>query len=122
MARAGTLESLLGPLPQVVKSVLTDYTRAWVKQLRFGAPNSDMAVAAENFAANLVPVRTSSTPDQEVAVEHRLERIPRWMQAGVDPSVVNAHVPAFTITRPADNKYVYLKSATTDASFHLYVE
>ena len=121
MARAGTLEALLGPLPVAVKKVMVDYTNAWVKRFAFGAPSS-VAVSAENFGGHLVPYTTSSTANREVAVEHKLSRIPRLAMQCFALDTVNATSPVLTISRAADATYLYIKSATTSASGHLYVE
>lgn len=121
MASVGYLESLLNTLPEQIRKPLVAFSREAFKSLRFGALE-DEPVAAENFGGHLVPVTTASVADDEVAVEHRLERTPRLVIPMLDPTVVNAHLPAITMTQAADTKYLYFKSATTDASFHLYVE
>lgn len=121
MAAIGYLESLVNTLPADEKKVLVEFIREAFKTLAFGAPDTT-PVAATNFGGNLVPVTTSSVSNQEVAVPHRLDRKPRWLSPALDPNTVNASLPAFTITRAADATHVYLKSATTTATFWLYVE
>ena len=122
MASAGELESTLGPLPKEVKTPLVNYTRAWIKRLRFGAP-SDVAVAAENFGGHLVPFTTSATPDQEVAIPHLLGRVPRVILSGFIPAdTVNATIAVLTQTRAADMAFLYLSSPTASASVLVYVE
>lgn len=100
---------------------MTAFVREAFKTLRFGAPDTD-AVACENFGAHLVPVTTSGTANQEVAIAHALGRVPRLIIPCVDPLTVNATIPVFTITRAADATYLYLSSATQNASFHVVIE
>jgi hypothetical protein len=121
MASTGYLESLLNTLPDAVKKPLQNFTREAFKTLRFGAPSSD-AVAAENFGAHLVPFTTSSSADGEVAVAHRLARIPRLAFQMLPLDTVNATVPVLTVTRAADAMFLYVSSPTTSATGLLYVE
>lgn len=121
MASIGYLESLLNTLPADFRRPFTAFVREAFASLRIGAP-STTAVAAENFGGHLVPVTTSGTANQEVAIAHGLGRTPRVVFPVLAPNAVNATIPVVTITRAADSTYVYLSSATQTASFHLYVE
>jgi uncharacterized caspase-like protein len=121
MAAIGYLESLLNTLPAEVRRVLAAYTREAFGQLRFGAPATS-AAPCENLGGHLVPYTTSSTANREVAVEHKLGRVPRLALQAFALNTVNATSPVLTITRAADMTFVYIKSATTNASGHLYVE
>lgn len=122
MAAVGYLESLLQSLPQEIKGPLIQFTREGFKTLRIGPPGSS-AVAAENFGAHLVPFTTHGTANTEVAVAHGLPRAPTTILTGVLPAgTVNATNPVIAISRAADATYVYIKSATENASGWLYVE
>lgn len=123
MASAGSLESLLGPLPEDLKKVMVSYTREWAKRLRFGAiSEAREGAACENFGGRLVPYTTSSVANREVAVAHGLGRTPRWLMPGLPANVVNATAPVITISRAADMRYFYVKSATASATGWMYVE
>lgn len=121
MAAIGYLESLVNTLPADIRKVFVSFIREAFKTLAFGAPDTS-AVAATNFAGNLVPVTTSSTANQEVVVPHSLARKPRLLIPMLDPNTVNATLPAITVTRAADANNVYVSSPVTDASFHFFVE
>lgn len=121
MSSVGYLESLLNTLPQAVKAPMVNFTREAFKTLRFGAPETS-AVAAENFGGHLVPFTTSSSANGEVAVAHRLARIPRLAFQMLPLDTVNATAPVLTVTRAADATYLYVSSPTTDATGLLYVE
>lgn len=121
MAAIGYLSSLLNTLPAEVRRVLAAYTQEAFSTLRFGAPSTS-AVACENFGGHLVPYTTSSVANREVPVAHQLGRVPRlWFQVAA-ADTVNATSPVLTQTRAADATYLYVKSATTSASGHLFVE
>jgi hypothetical protein len=121
MANIGYLISLLNPLPADVKRTMTAYTNEGFKRLAFGGSGSSL-VAATNFDGHLVPVTTNAVANAEVAVAHGLARVPRLIIPALDPSAENATIPVFTISRAADATYLYIESATQNASFHLYCE
>lgn len=121
MAAVGYLESLLNTLPAEIRRVLAAFGREAFTTLRFGAPSTS-AVACENLGGHLVPYTTSGVANREVAVEHKLGRVPRLAFQVFALNTVNATSPVLTITRAADATYLYVKSATTTASGHLYVE
>lgn len=121
MAAIGYLESLLNTLPAEIRRVLASFVREGFTQLRFGAP-STAAVACENLGGHLVPFTTSGTANREVAVEHKLGRVPRLAVPCFALDTVNQTLPVLTISRAADATFLYIKSATTNAPGHLYVE
>jgi hypothetical protein len=121
MAKVGILESLLQSLSPDVRRVMVSYTREAFTQLSFGVPSTS-SVKAENFSGGLVPVTTSSTPDQEVAIAHGLGRIPRLVIPVLDPATADETLPQITITQAADSTYVYLSSPEASKSFHLYAD
>jgi hypothetical protein len=121
MASISFLESLANPLPQAVKGPILNIVRDGFRSLRFGAPD-DEAAPCENFGGHLVPLTTSSSANGEVAVAHKLGRIPRLAFPVLALDTVNATMPVLTVTRAADATYIYLKSSTTSASLHVYVE
>lgn len=121
MAALGSLEALLNGLPDEIHARFLAYTRAWVPFLRFGAPDT-APVKAENFGAALVPYTTNTVANAETAVAHGLGRVPRMMFQLLALNVVNATAPVITVTKAADASYLYIKSATTGASGHLFVE
>ena len=122
MAATGYLALLLNTLPEQIRKPLVAFSDVAFKDLAFGA-TADEAMPTENFRGHLVPLTTHASANQEVAVAHRLGRVPRLILTGVlAPDTVNATTPALTITRAADSTYVYVKSPTTTAYTHLYVE
>ena len=121
MASIGYLESLLNTLPDAVKKPMQGFTREAFKTLRFGAP-TDQPEPSENFGGHLVPFTTSSSANGEVAVAHRLARIPRLSFLMLPLDTVNATAPVLTVTRAADAVYLYVSSPTTDATGLMYVE
>lgn len=122
MASTSYLESLLNTLPAPIKTPLVAFTREAFKTLRFGAPDAEDAVAAENFGGHLVPFVTAAIADREVAVAHGLGRIPRLLIPCLPLNVVNATLPDLTITQAADATYVYLSSPTVSGSAWMYLE
>lgn len=121
MAAIGALESLCQALPEAIRRQMIAYTREWATSLRFGVP-STVAVRAENMGGALVPFTTSAVANNEVAIAHGLGRIPRVMWKVLALDTVNATDPVLTVTQAADQNFIYVKSATTTASGHLYVE
>lgn len=121
MASTGYLLTFLNTLPNDVKRPLSALVQEAFKTLRFGAAD-EAAAACENFGGHLVPVTTSATADQEVAVAHGLGRTPRLMFPVLAPNTVNATIPVIEVTKAADSVYFYVASATQSASFHMYLE
>jgi hypothetical protein len=117
----GAIELTFNGLPQDIKKIMLNFARQTFKALAFG-PVGSTAVSCTNMEGHLVPVTTSSVADQEVAIAHKLARVPRIMFPVLDPSTVGGSAPVFVVTQAADATYVYLSSADTDLSFHLYVE
>lgn len=123
MAGVGYLTLILNTLPEAIRKPLVAFAEVAFKDIAFGATDSEDAVAAENLRGHLVPMTTSGTANQEVAVEHKLGRTPRFVLTGIlAPDTVNATAPVLTITRAADEKFVYVSSATTTATSWLYIE
>jgi len=121
MSATGYLETLANPLPVEQRKTLIAIIREGFGKLSFGSPAA-AAVKATNFDGRLVPVTTSGTINQEVAVGHGLARKPRLLIPCLDPNTVNATLPDQTITRAADATYFYLTSTTTNATFWVYAE
>lgn len=121
MSAVGFIETLAQPTPPDVRKALLAIVREGFGKGEFGAP-STAAVKATNFNGRLVPVTTSGTANQEVAIEHGLARKPRLLIPMLDPNTVNATIPVVTVTRAADATFFYLSSPTTNASFHMFVE
>jgi len=121
VAALGHLESLLAGWPSELKRSMLAFVRGAFTTLHFGTPGT-AAVAATNFGGHLVPVTTSGTPDQEVAVAHGLGRVPRWLMPALDPNVAGGVLPVLTVTRAADATFFYLSSDVTDVTFHVYAE
>lgn len=121
MAALGFLESFLNALPAPVKAPLVAFTQYAFKNLRFGAPD-DSPAPCENFGGGLVPFTTASIANNEIAVTHGLGRTPRLAFPILALDTVNATAPVLRVTRAADDTFVYLSSAETGVSGHLYVE
>lgn len=121
MASLGYMEALIAPLPLPVKQPIQNFIRGTMTQLRFGAPDDD-AIKTENMGGALLPLVTSATANGEVAVAHRLDRIPRLAIPVLRLSTVNSTIPDLTVTRAADRTYVYVSSSEQEASVWLYVE
>ncbi|MEQ1726743.1 MAG: hypothetical protein ABL982_00065 [Vicinamibacterales bacterium] len=122
MAELGQIEALLQRLPAEHRAPVVDAFRYALKQVRFGSVDIESAMASLNLGGALVPYETSSVADREVAVPHRLSRVPTLAIQVLALQVVNATSPTLVVTRAADDTYLYIKSATTDASGILYVE
>ena len=115
------MESYFAPFPVEQRSALVNFVRGTMKQLRFGAP-ADANAPAENMGGHLVPIVTSATLNAEVAVEHRLDRVPRLLIPVLRLSTVNATIPELTVTKAADSRYIYVSSPIASASVWCYVE
>lgn len=123
MASTGYLITILNRLPEDIRKPMVAFVNEAFGQLRFGAPDAEAPKACENMGGHLIPLTTNSVSNEEVAVAHRLGRVPRVMWPVLDPNTQNATLPeTLTVSRAADSEYLYVKSPTISAFTHLYVE
>ena len=125
MASLALIEAAINRLPADFRGPIGEAFREAVKQARVGAPSTaatPIAVRAENLGGHLVPFTTSSVASTEVAVAHQLGRVPRLAIPVLNVGLANAQTVALTVTRVADDDYVYVSSPTTSAQGFLYVE
>lgn len=125
MASLSLIESAINRLPAELRGPIMDGFREAVKQARIGAPSTaatPIAVPAENLGGHLVPFVTSPSASVEVAVAHQLGRVPRLAVPVLHVGLAGAQTVPLTVTRAADEDYVYVSSPTTSAQGFFYIE
>ena len=119
MASLGVIEALLGGLEADTKKILTEVVRALVPNLKVGPV--DHQSKSENFQSyHLVSTTAASTG--EFSIVHGMGRTPYVATPTLDLTSSGLACVPLTVTRPADNQRIYLKSSVTNAPFSLLVE
>lgn len=123
MSASGYLESLLNNLPLELRPPMVNFARYAFKTLQLGPPPDATGVnPSQNFAAAIVRFTTPAVANTEKAVEHRLDRVPRFLMPCLSLDAVNATIPVLTVTRAADKSFFYVKSPSTSTECLVYVE
>ncbi len=124
MSDLGYIEALLNALPVDQRVVFKNVFRAVLKDLRFGHPdaNGDTAQALTNFGGAFLMTTTPAVADTEFTIAHGLGRIPYGLVPYLPLDVVGAKTVLLENTRAADDKRIYLKTASTDAPITVIVE
>ncbi len=120
MADLGAIKGYLGGLPAEQKKPLTDLFTYLLKNIRVGLPGDKKP--AENFPWIQLDGVTSTTVNQEFSIAHGQAVAPRVAFPCLDLTSSGTQFIAMTTTRPADSKRLYLKSATANAAFTLFIE
>ncbi len=124
MADLGLVESYIRALPLDQRTTWFGIFREILKNLRFGHPdaNGSSAQALTNFGGAFLMTTTPSVGNTEFSVAHGLGRTPYGLIQFLPLDVVGAKTVLLENTRAADDKRIYLKTATTDAPITLIVE
>lgn len=120
MASSSYVESLLQGIPPDQRSAWASIWRYVLKNVRLGRVVDQEP--AENFSAGFFRGTTASVANTEFTIAHNFGRVPYLAIPVLPLNVVNATAPILTVTRAADASRLYLKSATTSATFYVYVE
>lgn len=120
MADIGAIRSQLGGIKDAdTKRVLTNIFEYLLANLRLGVPEH------QTRATNLQAYWQSSTTaadGSEFSIAHGLASTPRYAIPVLPLGSSGGRLVPLTVTRPADDKRVYLQSASTSAPFVLLVE
>lgn len=124
MATSSQLKTLIGGLDAEFKKALGEcWDYLCNNSFAFGPIDTDAAqTKTTNLYGRYVKVTTSTTANQEVAVAHGLGRIPNVLWNVTSPRAVNSALLPLTITRAADEKRIYMASASTGVTLWLYLE
>lgn len=121
MASQGYVETLLNAISDgKTKNAVTKTFEYVLNNLRLGLLGDQEK--AENFRGYRFDVTTSTTANQEFSIQHGMGQTPTIAVPFLPLNVENAQTVPLTVSRVADNGRIYLKSSSTGASIHLYVE
>lgn len=117
MAAPGYVATILNGLPQDLRAPLNTIFEYVMREFSLGANTK-----AENFAWFKIEGTTASVANTEFSVEHGLDHIPSKLIPMLPLDVVNAQNPTLIVSRVADARRVYLKSAAVSAFFQAWLE
>jgi hypothetical protein len=117
MAAPGYIAQLLNRLDADTRQALTAAFEYVMREFSLGANTK-----AENFNWFRVEGTTHATANTEFSVSHGMDHAPSKLVPIIPLDTVNATLPQLTVTRAADARRVYLKSASTGAFFVAYLE
>jgi hypothetical protein len=120
MASIGYVDTLIAPLPAEMRKALTDcFTYAFATMLWGPVVNGRRAVNGQQyFISFLLP----AVANQEIAVAHGLSAVPNMAVPVLDVRSANSAIVPLTITRKADDHYLYLKSSSVNVPVTLLVD
>jgi hypothetical protein len=120
MAVIGYVDTLVAPLPQEMRKALTDcFSYAFATYLWGPVVNGRRAVNGQQYFISFV---TPALANQEFAVPHGLSAVPNLAVPVLDVRSANSAIVPLTITRKADNQYLYLKSPNVSIPVTLLVD
>lgn len=120
MADKGTVELLLNALPPAQRRPIGDAIKHVIDTWRLGQP--DEGKRATNGQLYLRSSTTPSTAGTEFSIVHGLGAAPTAIYPVLFlDSTANQMVP-LQVSRVADASRIYLKSSSTSAVFHCWVE
>lgn len=120
MASLGYIDSLLSGLDQNTRRIVAKALEHIVQNLKFGVPTE--ATRTRNFGMGYLTATTPSVPDREFAVPHTIGSRPYLCIPVLPVGETGAKVVSLTVTRPADERYIYLSSPEVDTDIWLLVE
>lgn len=120
MASIGYVDTLIAPLPQEVRKALTDcFSYAFATTLWGPVVNGRRAVNGQQY---FISFMLPNVANQEIAIPHGLSAIPNLAVPVLDVRSANSAIVPLTITRKADDHYLYLKSSATGVPVTLLVD
>lgn len=117
MAIKSYVETLVNALPDTERYPMRSAFWYVMDNWRWGT-----GPRAENGQLYRVQGVTSSIANQEVAIPHHIGAVPTQLIPILDLSIVNAQLVPLTVSRVPDADYLYLKSASTSATFTVMAE
>jgi hypothetical protein len=121
MADLGYVNSLLSAIPDATtKRVMQDVCKHILTNLRFGVPEHQ--TRAVNHQAYWLNSTTPATANEEFSIAHGLPSTPHYALPVLELDKPGAQTVSLTVSRAADSKRVYFKSASTSAPILLLVE
>ncbi len=122
MADLGFVLRELNALPAELRPVFTRILTEVLKQLRFGHPTGAQPDPMTNFGGGFFQGTTGAIAGDEFTIAHGFGRTPYLAWPVLPLDQVGSRVVDLMVTRAADDKRLYLSSATTSAAFSLAVE
>jgi hypothetical protein len=120
MPSTAYIESILSGLEPNARRVVSKAFEAVVSQMKFGPPIHQQPT--RNWGGLYVQGQTAATPNEEFLVEHNLGKIPYVAIPVLSPRVAGSSVLDLAVSRPADDRFLYLKSSIANAAFWMIVE
>jgi hypothetical protein len=114
------IRALLRGLDPQTSRILEHALTQLGENAHYGIPADE--AKAENFSAYFLYGRTHATPSTEFAITHRLETAPHLAIPCLPLGEAGAKMVDLTVTRKADERFIYLSSSVADAPFWLLVE
>jgi hypothetical protein len=120
MSSIGYVDTLIAPLPVEMRKIFTDvFTYTYATMLWGPVVNGRRAVNGQQyFISFLLP----AVANQEIAIPHGLSAVPNLAVPVLDVRSPNSAIVPLTITRKADDHYLYLKSSATSVPVTLLVD
>lgn len=130
MASPGNIEAMLSGISDLeVQLVLKSVFRYLLTNLRLGRAtgstrqsSASTAVPAENLSASYFTATTPSVANTEFAIPHNFGRPPYLLIPVAPLDQTGASIVRVTVSRPADNSNVYLKSPETSQQVYVLIE
>lgn len=124
MANSGLVQSYLSAVPSAQRTPLL---QAFLEILQnFTAGRPEPGVTQVERACNLrwypLSFVTNAVANREVAIPHGLPTAPYLVIPVLDPTEVGGQLVPLTVTRVADDRFVYLSSPDTNATVTIFVE
>jgi hypothetical protein len=120
MPTTAYIESILSGLDPNSRRIIGKALETIVSQMKFGPPVRQQPT--RNWGGLYVQGATADVPGEEFIVEHNLGKIPYLAIPVLSPRTTGSAVLDLAVTRPADDRYLYLKSSVPSTAFWLIVE
>lgn len=117
MAAPGYIATLLNALDAAIRVPLTNAFDYAMRENALGA-----GTKAENFSWFKVTGTTHATANTEFSVLHGMDHAPSKLIPFLPVDSTTSQLVTLAVTRAADGKRIYLKSASTGAQFQVYLE
>jgi hypothetical protein len=117
MSAPGYVAQLLNSLDADTRTVLTTIFDYVMRENALGDTTK-----AENFNWFRIEGTTSTSANTEFSVEHGLDHVPSKLIPIVPLDTANAQLVPLTVSRAADARRIYLKSASVGVTFQAYLE
>lgn len=117
MAQVGFLDTILNSLEQAVRTPVKAAFEYIARELALGDNTK-----AENFSWYRVTGTTHATANTEFSILHGMDHAPTKLIPILRLDSSGGQIVTLTVTRAADSKRLYLKSASTGVMFQAFLE